>query len=497
MFSEKDKLQIESRGSELSNVEKQIEDFRSGFPFLDIQKAASIGDGIFQYAEEQIKGLADSYSEKISGKEVLKFVPASGAATRMFKDLFAFLDDNDFQGNKAAQTFIHGLKNFAFANELNEALDGNTEDLVEQEDYSSVVRQLLESPGLGYGNLPKGLLSFHKYENGSRTPFEEHLVEGANYARDSNGNVKIHYTVSPEHQQKFEELLNQVRPIYESLFNVTYDISFSQQKKATDTIAVDLDNAPFREEDGALLFRPAGHGALLENLNDLDADLIYIKNIDNVAPDRLKDDTFNYKKALGATLLHLQSKNFENLRNLDNGSNPDDAAAFCTNYLGIDLGDGFSELNTEEKKSLVRKKLNRPMRVCGMVKNTGEPGGGPFWVKGSDGALSLQIAETAQIDLENEDKASMLQSSSHFNPVDLVCGIKDYQGGKFDLLKYRDDNTGFVSLKSKNGKDLKAMELPGLWNGAMANWITIFVEVPVSTFSPVKTVNDLLKDVHQ
>ncbi len=497
MFSEEDKKQIVTRGSELSNVEKQISDFKSGFPFLDIKQAASIGHGVTQLTDTEVQSLVDSYEDKIAGKDVLKFVPASGAATRMFKDLFAFVDDGNFDGNKAAQAFIAGVKDFAFYNELSEALDGKSlAEALDSKEYTAIVESLLNEKGMGYGSLPKGLLSFHKYENGSRTPFEEHLVEGAEYA-SSEGKVKIHFTVSPEHQEKFEDLLARVKPIYESIYGVQYEISFSQQKKSTDTIAVDMDNEPFREEDGSLLFRPAGHGALLENLNDLEADLIYIKNIDNVAPDRLKGDTISYKKALGATLLDLQGQIFENLSNLDNGSDPDDVAAFCTDMLGIDLGDDYPELSLEDRAVLVREKLSRPIRVCGMVKNTGEPGGGPFWVQDEEGRSSLQIAETAQIDLDDEEKAGLLKGSTHFNPVDLVCGVKDYKGQKYDLLKYRDDNTGFISYKSKSGKDLKAMELPGLWNGAMADWITVFVEVPISTFSPVKTVNDLLKEVHQ
>ena len=493
MFNENDKLQIENRGSNLSNVEKQISDFKNGFPFLDVQKAASIGDGIVQLSLDKLDELVNGYSKKIEGKSVLKFVPASGAATRMFKDLFAFIEDNDFEGNQAAQTFIEGIRNFAFLDELNSKIQ--VDEVLIKDDFHAVVKQLLEDSGLNYGSLPKGLLSFHKYENGSRTPFEEHLVEGANYAHDTHRNVKIHFTVSPEHLGRFEDLLARVKPVYESIYDVKYEISFSQQKKATDTVAVDLANEPFRETDGSILFRPAGHGALLENLNDLSADIIFIKNIDNVAPDRLKKDTLDYKKALGALLLDCQSE----IHRILAGSmdDPDAIAESLLEKYFITMPASFENADRDTKISILREKLNRPIRVCGMVKNTGEPGGGPFWVSEQDGSQTLQIAETAQIDLNDEQKAQMLKESTHFNPVDLVCGVKNYQGEKFDLLDYRDDNTGFISLKSKNGKDLKAMELPGLWNGAMARWITFFVEVPISTFSPVKTVNDLLKEVHQ
>lgn len=498
MLSEQDRQQIAERGSDLSQVEKQIENFKTGFPFLDIQKPAALGEGVIQLDEDQIAKYTSEYAGKSGSKKVLKFVPASGAATRMFKDLFAFLDKPDLDTSPAAQIFAKGLKDFAFVDELTKSIEAkgkSMKDLLSSKDVAPVVSELLSDDGLGYGSLPKALLSFHQYEKGARTPLEEHLVEGANYAKGDDGTVHLHFTVSPEHQPKFTALVNKVVPVYESLFGVKYDISFSQQKKSTDTIAVNLDNSPFREEDGTVLFRPAGHGALLANLNDLDADIIFVKNIDNVAPDRLKEDTFKYKKALASILIDCQDEIFGYLKNgIDN---PDKVAVVLKEKYFLHMPENFDQLSKEEKTELLRTKLNRPMRVCGMVKNTGEPGGGPFWVTGVDESASLQIAETAQIDLDNPEKASMLKNSTHFNPVDLVCATKDFEGNKFDLLEFRDDDTGFISMKSKSGKDLKAMELPGLWNGAMADWITFFVEVPISTFSPVKTVNDLLKDVHQ
>lgn len=495
MFSEKDEAQIAERGSELSTVKQQIENFKNGFPYLDIKRPAAIGDGILRLDTDQLRSLEDAYEAKIGSKHALKFVPASGAATRMFKDLFAFLEKPDLASSPAAQAFIKGLDHFAFKQELESALGKSIESCLASEDYAAIIDALLSDNGLGYGQLPKALLSFHQYETGPRTPLEEHLVEGANYAKSADGTVNLHFTVSPEHQAKFEELVNKVKSAYESKYGVKYHLTFSQQKKSTDTIAVDLNNEPFREADNTLLFRPAGHGALLENLNDLEADVIFIKNIDNVAPDRLKGDTFAYKKALASLLIDCQNEIHGYLKGgLDN---PDEIAETILKKYFIEMPSGFAEMDESAKKEALRQKLNRPIRVCGMVKNTGEPGGGPFWVTEPDGSSSLQIAETAQIDLEDGEKAAMLKNSTHFNPVDLVCCTKDFKGKKFDLLKYRDDNTGFISLKSKSGKDLRAMELPGLWNGAMANWITFFVEVPISTFSPVKTVNDLLKDVHQ
>ncbi|UXP30587.1 DUF4301 family protein [Reichenbachiella agarivorans] len=490
MFSEKDKKYIKERGSELSLVEEQIGNFKSGFPYLDIQRAASIGDGIIKLSEQDIADLIQDFESKMGTKKILKFVPASGAATRMFKDLFAYLDDHDMTGNKAVQQFVKGLKDFAFYEELKGQIadfDTATPD--------QIVSELLSDEGMSYGSLPKALLSFHNYEAGPRTPLEEHLVEGVHYAKSADGTVHLHFTVSPQHLDKFRTLVAEVQSGYEESYGVKFDLSFSQQKESTDTIAVDMNNEPFREDDGAILFRPAGHGALLENLNDLDADVIFIKNIDNVVPDRLKAETYTYKKALAGLLINYQTEVFSIL---ENGiSDPDAVAEDLAKKYFLTVSADFATLSKAQKTAQLVEKLNRPIRICGMVKNTGEPGGGPFWVKEADGSASLQIAETAQIDLDDVEKASLLKNSTHFNPVDLICAPKNYQGKKFDLLQYRDDDTGFISEKSKNGKDLKAMELPGLWNGAMAKWNTLFVEVPISTFNPVKTVNDLLKDSHQ
>ena len=490
MLSEQDKKYIEERGSDFALVKVQIENFKKGFPYLDIKKAAAIGDGIIALDEVSLNDWIKAYETQVAAKKVLKFVPASGAATRMFKDLFAYLEHGDYDGNKAIQLFVKGLKDFAFY----EQLAAKFED-IDKADNPQIIDTLLSEKGLSYGTLPKGLLQFHTYESQSRTPIEEHLVEGAQYAKSSGAKVFIHFTVSPHHLSKFETLINSVKSTYESAHGVSFEVTYSQQKNSTDTIAVDLKNEPFIDSDGTILFRPAGHGALLENLNDLDADIIFIKNIDNVVPDRIRLDTIKYKKALAGILINCQEEIFSLLNNeIDN---PDELALTLKAKFSIDMGDQFSSLDHDEKILKIKSKLNRPIRVCGMVKNTGEPGGGPFWVNELDGSTSLQIAETAQIDLENKNSEAILKNSTHFNPVDLICATKDYKGEKFDLIQYRDDDTGFITLKSKNGKDLKAMELPGLWNGAMANWTTLFVEVPISTFSPVKTVNDLLKVEHK
>lgn len=488
MFSTDQEEYIKSRGSDPRTIENQIQDFKSGFPFLNLDRPATIEDGIIRLSSEQIDNFLNQYQTLIDGKDLLKFVPASGAATRMFKELFEFVSTGEM--NAGTQKFIDGLRDFAFYGELSDCLknqEHNIEALLESKDYKTIVSALLDESGLGYGSLPKGLLSFHKLENGAKTPVEEHLIEGAKYAAQGD-QVRLHFTVSPEHQEKFESKLNNVLSDYENKLGVKYEVTFSQQKKSTDTIAVDLSNEPFLD-NGQLLFRPAGHGALLENLNDLHADVIFVKNIDNVVPDHLKEDTITYKKALASLLVSFQEDSFGWQQRIEKGEDclTEALDVLKTKYgIALDLGD----------IDALSKYLNRPVRVCGMVENTGEPGGGPFWVKGAEG-VSLQIAETAQIDLDDAGQSSILKKSSHFNPVDLVCGVKNFKGEKFDLLAYRDNKTGFITQKSKNGKDLKAMELPGLWNGAMADWITLFVEVPISTFNPVKTVNDLLKPTHQ
>jgi Domain of unknown function (DUF4301) len=436
-------------------------------------------------------------------------VPASGAASRMFKALFEFKDafqhaqaDEQLAKNKALTAFFKDLRKFAFYQNLEESMAAkglNLSQALADKKYDLVLANLLEDSGLGYGNLPKGLLQFHSYESFTRTPAEEHLVEGANYAKDAQGKVLLHFTVSPEHRSRFDELMAKVKNRYEKEYGVSYEIGFSEQKLSTDTIAVGLDNQPFRNKDGSLLFRPAGHGALLENLNELDADIIFVKNIDNVVPDRLKATTYTYKKAIAGLLLDYQQRIFAYLDQLDKGEANDqlldEIASFLEKELCVKTDQSFA--SKDLKISYLRGKLNRPIRVCGMVKNEGEPGGGPFWAKNSDGSMSLQIAESAQIDMDNAAQKAIAASATHFNPVDLVCATKDYKGRKFDLLQFRDPMTGFISEKSKDGKTLKALELPGLWNGAMADWNTLFMEVPIETFNPVKTVNDLLRDQHQ
>ena len=505
MLSPKDLEQIERKGISEQQIDKQLEEFKTGFPFLKLDAAASIGNGIIATSAEDVKRYTEAWNAyKAEGKKIVKFVPASGAASRMFKNMFAFLTaDYDVPTTDFEKTFFDNIVKFAFYPVLNamcEKNEGkNIEALMGEGNYKAVVANLLEAKGLNYGQLPKGLLLFHSYEDGARTPLEEHLVEGALYA-DSKGMVHIHYTVSPEHRTLFEKKVADTKEKYEKAYNVKYDITFSEQKPSTDTIAVNPDDTPFRNADGSLLFRPGGHGALIENLNEIPADVVFIKNIDNVVPDRLKADTVTYKQVIAGVLVNLQKKAFEYLRLLDEGTYNHEKLEEMIRFVQRDLccrKHDIKELEDAELVIYLRGKLNRPMRVCGVVKNVGEPGGGPFLTYNQDGTVSLQILESSQIDKSNTEYMKMFTEGTHFNPVDLVCAVKNYKGEKFNLPDYVDRTTGFISSKSKNGKDLKALELPGLWNGAMSNWNTVFVEVPLSTFNPVKTVNDLLREQHQ
>jgi hypothetical protein len=485
MLSEKDLTQLSKRGITPAELNQQVDFFKSGFPWMNLEKSASIGNGIFQFSAEQLQEFIDRFDQQKTSLSILKMVPASGAATRMFKSLFEFLSTGE--ENKECTKFFDELDHFAFFPELKKLIEG-------KDDSADILQKLLGSEGMDYGQKPKGLLAFHAYPEGARTPLEEHIVEAAAYA--SNGQkARLHFTVSPEHRSGFEQLVNKLVPKWESQTGIQFEITFSEQKPATDTIAVNPDNSLFRESDGSLLFRPAGHGALLENLNDLKADIIFIKNIDNVVPDALKQPTIAYKKALGGLLLwilegidHLDRQLLEN----PSESTIKEALQEMATYVGFVPAVSFNSLSQAEKVAKIREVLARPTRVCGVVKNTGEPGGGPFWCQDSKGNFTLQLVESAQIDMKNEDQKAKFHQASHFNPVDLVCATRG-----LNLLNFRDMNTGFITDKTKDGKKLKAMELPGLWNGAMSDWNTLFVEVPLETFNPVKTVTDLIRPAHQ
>ena len=508
MLTHEDKELLAKKGISEEKIAEQLACFEKGFPYLKLSAAASVENGGIMKAEdkdvERYLAAWDAYKD--GDKKIVKFVPASGAASRMFKNMFEFLGaDYDKPTTDFEKKFFDHIHDFAFYNDLNAACMDNTgkniDALLSEQNYKAIVSNLLEAAGLNYGALPKGLLKFHRYADGVRTPLEEHLVEGALYAAGKTGEVNVHFTVSTEHRALFEKLVAAKVGEYEAKYGTKFHISFSEQKPSTDTVAADMDNKPFRDKDGKLLFRPGGHGALIENLNDLDADIVFIKNIDNVVPDRLKADTVTYKKLLAGVLVTLQKQAFEYLELLDSGHYSHEQLETIIRFVQQQLRCRRTDLKELEDADLViylRKKLNRPMRVCGMVmKNGGEAGGGPFLAYNPDGTISLQILESSQIDMKDPEKKAMFEKGTHFNPVDLVCAIRDYKGNKFNLLEHVDKATGFISYKSKNGKDLKALELPGLWNGSMSDWNTVFVEVPLSTFNPVKTVNDLLREQHQ
>jgi len=506
MFDEKDLEQFKKKGTNAESVKAQLELIKKGFPFLELEAAASVGNGIIVVDESKFDSYIKTWDTYCaSGHKVTKFVPASGAASRMFKDLFAFLDaPYSVPTTPFEKSFFDGISKFAFYKDLDAACSANEgksiKELISAGSYKAVVANLLQSKGLNYGSLPKGLLKFHSYSSTTRTPLEEHMAEGAMYASGADGTVHLHFTVSTEHRELFKNLADSCAKAMSKRYGTTYDITFSEQKPSTDTVAAAADGGPFRNDDGSILFRPGGHGALIENLNDLDTDIVFIKNIDNVVPDHLKTDTVTYKKLLAGILVSAQNKVFDYLRLLDSGKyTPQQLKNICkfvTDTLCCRRKD-IDKLESKELATWLRAKLNRPLRVCGMVKNVGEPGGGPFLAYNSDGTISLQILESSQIDLNDPRKKEMFTGGTHFNPVDLVCALRGYKGSRFDLPKYVDPATGFISSKSKNGRELKALELPGLWNGAMSDWNTIFVEVPLTTFNPVKTVNDLLRSQHQ
>ena len=468
---------MEEHGLTPAALETQLKNFREGFPFLPVTRAASCGDGIRVLDAAGIEQAAARYDRAKESLRVVKFVPASGAATRMFKDLFEFVRE----GRRTAVVgeLLANRRRFAFWPELRTIIGDDADELRTVEN--------IVAEGLRYGETPKGLVSFHRYGDEVRKAVEEHLVEGAQYAA-AGGEVKIHFTVSPAQLTSFEALLAEKIPGYESRFGVKYRISFSVQDPSTDTLAVNPDCTPFRRADGRLLFRPAGHGALLGNLGKIDADIVFVKNVDNVTTDARRSDTVLYKNALAGVLLALQERIFEYLMALEvPGAELEPIAAFIENELCVKLPKDYGT-------ALLRQVLARPIRVCGMVRNEGEPGGGPFWVAGADGRETLQIAESNQIAPE---KRELMRSATHFNPVDLVCSFRTSKGGRFDLREFVDPATGFISRKSDGGRELLAQELPGLWNGAMARWNTVFVEVPITTFSPVKVVTDLLRPEHQ
>ena len=501
MFSENEIRIINNEGFLLSQIENQIENFKNGFPFANITKAASLGNGIKELNVTEKLNLIKYFDNNSGNLNITKFTPASGAASRMFKDLFAFLDsDKNLSNNEFVNIFYSEIKEFAFYNKLSEQLSKHSIEN-KKENIKQIIEILLTEKGLNYGNLPKGLLLFHKYDNEIRTAFAEHLIEGVLYAKGKNNISNIVFTVSNNHKELFIELYNNLKSEYEKKYNITYNIEFTEQLRSTDTIAVNMDNSPFKNDMGEILFRPGGHGALIENLNKIESDIIFIKNIDNVVHQNHISNTIEYKKILAGELLRVKNIIFDYLKLIEDKENINDKLIneiikFTEEELCI-ISQKKLNPNSEETINFLKDKLNRPIRVCGMVKNEGEAGGGPYWVKDNTNCIQLQIAESSEIDQSNNNTKEIMSNATHFNPVDIVCSTLDYNGKKFNLNNFINHEAGFISEKSINGKPLKAQELPGLWNGAMANWNTIFIEVPVSTFIPVKNVNDLLRPNHQ
>lgn len=517
-FSRDDHIQMQSLGISEEQVKSQIRIFRKPLFFARLRRPCTLGDGIQQISSDALSHYCQLHEEAAQGGRFIKFVPASGAASRMFKFLFEIYGQNlsaaieEFSARADGQDetsrdfrcFQGGIRRMGFFEDLKAMMEKrglSVEKLLGQNQWHEIIECLLTGQGLDYGSLPKGLLKFHRYPSGNRTAFEEHLVEAIHTVRDDKRICRIHLTVSPEHEEAFRQFYDRIREGYEQQFHCLLEVTFSVQAHSTDTIAVDLENRPFREKDGRLLFRPGGHGALLSNLTHIGGDLIYIKNIDNILPDRLREPTILWKKVLGGLLVETQKTVFGYVRQLEEGSRGaglvERAIDFVKNRLLTPEPKAFERWSVEKKRNFLLNRLNRPLRVCGMVRNEGEPGGGPFWVEGKDGNLSVQIVERAEVDPQSSEQQAIWSSSSHFNPVDLVCAVKDFRGNPFPLKDYVNAEAVFISQKSKDGRDLKSLELPGLWNGSMAEWITLFVEVPISTFNPVKTINDLLRPEHQ
>lgn len=511
-YTKEDLHQFKNRDIKAAAIDHQLANFQKGFDYINLSEPATIDNGILHTSPEEEEHLIEIYDQAREQLDIIKMVPASGSATRMYKELFAFMDSYhgttedflDLVQHKEPGTmhnFFEKIDELPFYEHLSNVMWKDGKDitrLLEKREYNEILKYILCKKGLNYGNTPKGLVDFHIYRDFVRTAFDEHIVEGAMYASDGK-KANIHFTISEEYQPMFQARMKKVTKVFEKMFNVKYNVTFSIQKPSTDTVSIDAAGNLLRDENGEIVFRPGGHGALIHNLNELNADIIFIKNIDNVIPDRAKGDTVRYKKVLAGILLDVQQKIFDFLKILDKKPTEDQLLEIESylHSIGYKEIEGKTFNNQKERIKHLQEILDRPIRVCGMVKNEGEPGGGPFWVKAKDGSSRLMIVESAQVNLQDKAQKAIFDQSTHFNPVDIVCAVKNHKGKKFDLEKFIAEDQGFITEKSYKGKDIKVQELPGLWNGAMANWTTVFVEVPLTTFTPVKTVFDLFRFEHR
>lgn len=499
-FSKKDIEQITSMGISNPDVERQLAIYSQGPRYLHLERPCRVGDGIRAVTPSQRKKLIQYYDTEADQCKILKFVPASGAASRMFADWFTAAEKGTFGGAGMDRSFFADLNRMPFISIIQK--DRSAQQSIRQKNVGAILDYILLSNGLRFGWLPKALIPFHAYRNGEvRTAFEEHFREAASYTVGTGGLCRLHFTVSDEHVRDVRALMKLIVPLCEKCSHVRFKVDLSVQSPATNIVAADENNLPFRDETGRLVFRPGGHGALIQNLQNLDADLIFIKNIDNIVPDAQQKKILPYKKMLGGLALQLRKTVITMLRQLEKDQLTVDELEAITDFCRLELSKSFSKdfskLSPQEKQRQLFLHLNRPLRICGMVRNEGEPGGAPFWVREADGSQTLQIVESAHVNQSRPSQKKIWSQASYFNPVDMVCCTKNHRGKKFNLTDYVNRDAYLIIPKTEKGRRLKAQEMPGLWNGGMAYWNTVFVELPLIVFNPVKTVYDLLRPQHR
>jgi hypothetical protein len=497
-FSKNDLRQINKSGLTPGDVEKQLAMYRHGSNYLKLNRPCAINDGILSINRAELKELIKIYDKEAGKFKLLKFVPASGAASRMFAEWFLAVEKGGFDSPSLNQSFLRSFKKYPFYSLIKQ--NKCASEFIEQKNIKSLLDYILSAKGLNFGWLPKALIPFHHYRAGeARTALEEHLFEAAQYVRSAGDVCYLHFTISQEHKNNITKKIKAVKSKYENLCRIKYKISSSVQSPLTNMLAVDENNLPLRDAAGNLIFRPGGHGSLLANLKNLDADLIFIKNIDNIAPEKLLKKILPYKKMLGGLALKIQQEIFVILRQMENDEIDSRQIEKIKNYcslINVVFPRNMSRQSLKIQKQIIFSSLNRPLRVCAIVRNEGEPGGAPFWVEERDGIQTLQIVESGHVEKNNPKQMKVWSAAQYFNPVDLICCTKNYRGKKFNLDSYVNPDAYLITMKNEKGRSLKALESPGLWNGGMAYWNTVFVELPIIVFNPVKTVNDLLRPEH-